>query len=251
MPFYNAREYLEPLIESLQAQTNQNFKAVFIDDCSVDDGPAYLQNHQNLNFEMILLKTPLRVGPLGSRVMGMKALQGEAGKDDILCFLDGDDYLYANTALEIIADAYQNPKCLMTHGSWISHYYGVLNNSLEKNCVQPSRANFDNMRRHPGNMLSHFRTVRYGVFLEMLKRDPELNCFRRSDNNKFYTFATDMAFSVCASELIDYENLFFIKDLIYYYRVTPHTTVGTHSEEERKQIIKMICSGTSLRNRLS
>ena len=96
IPLYNAEKYIADCLESLLAQTFQNFEVIVVDDCSADSSPAIVENYRE-KFDGRLSLSHMRQNS-GSgglpRNKGMILSHGE-----YIQFLDADDML-TNTALE-------------------------------------------------------------------------------------------------------------------------------------------------------
>jgi len=45
IPMYNAEEYVGECLNSLLAQTFQNFEVIVVDDCSTDSSPAIVESY--------------------------------------------------------------------------------------------------------------------------------------------------------------------------------------------------------------
>lgn len=100
VPVYNPGRYIEPLIESLLAQTlpATEFEAIFVDDGSTDDSPARLDAVTAEHPHLRVIHQPNSGWPGKPRNVGMDAARGE-----FIHFVDHDDYL-APDALERLYD---------------------------------------------------------------------------------------------------------------------------------------------------
>ncbi|HEU5006583.1 MAG TPA: glycosyltransferase [Jatrophihabitantaceae bacterium] len=90
VPVYNPGRYIEPLIESLLAQTlpASEFEAIFVDDGSTDDTPARLDAVAAAHPHLRVIHQPNSGWPGKPRNVGMDAARGE-----FIHFVDHDDYL--------------------------------------------------------------------------------------------------------------------------------------------------------------
>ena len=86
VPVYNASLFLKDTIDSIQAQTYQNWEAIFIDDCSKDDSVNLILEQQKKDKRIVLIKNDTNSGAAITRNNGIKAASGR-----YLCFLDADD----------------------------------------------------------------------------------------------------------------------------------------------------------------
>lgn len=90
---YNLENRLAPLLESLEAQTFQDFEAVFIDDASSDESINILKNFATKQhmFSIQIITNPTNLGRAVSRNKGRDLSHGR-----FVCFLDGDDIIDKN-----------------------------------------------------------------------------------------------------------------------------------------------------------
>lgn len=96
IPLYNAEKYIGECLDSVLAQTFQNFEVIVVDDCSTDNSVAIVESYMTkFNGRLILLHMERNSGS-GSlpRNKGMNLSQGE-----YIFFVDNDD-LITKTALE-------------------------------------------------------------------------------------------------------------------------------------------------------
>ena len=93
IPVYRVEEYLEKCVDSILAQTCQDFELLLIDDGSPDGSGAicdrYAASHPN---QVRALHQP-NGGAGAARNRGIELAQG-----DYLLFVDGDDWLAPNSA---------------------------------------------------------------------------------------------------------------------------------------------------------
>lgn len=87
VPSYNRPREISQLLQSLTAQTRQNFEVIIVDDCSADP----VQLPQTYPFKVILLRNQTNQGPAQSRNIGAE----RAGYNWLL-FLDDDDRFEPN-----------------------------------------------------------------------------------------------------------------------------------------------------------
>lgn len=88
IPVYNREAYLEECVDSVFAQSHQNFEIILIDDGSTDNTLSVCQKLADKDPRVKLLETG-HVGVSAARNMGIDAAKGE-----FLFFLDSDDVIY-------------------------------------------------------------------------------------------------------------------------------------------------------------
>lgn len=86
MPLYNAERYLAETLQSVLAQTYENFELICIDDCSNDATAEILADFQKEDVRIRILVNECRLGAAESRNRGLKEAQGK-----YVTFMDGDD----------------------------------------------------------------------------------------------------------------------------------------------------------------
>ena len=103
VPNYNYEHILEKCLRSILNQTYKNYQIIFIDDCSTDN---------SVNIAKELLKPPHKIVELrqkrlngGARNEGYLYLDDDV---DYIYYVDSDDWLYDDTALEKINRKLQN-----------------------------------------------------------------------------------------------------------------------------------------------
>lgn len=96
IPLYNAEKYIGECLDSVLAQTFQNFEVIVVDDCSTDNSVAIVESYMTKFNGRLILSHMERNSGSGSlpRNKGMNLSQGE-----YIFFVDNDD-LITKTALE-------------------------------------------------------------------------------------------------------------------------------------------------------
>lgn len=96
VPMYNTELYVDELIESVLAQTLQNFELIIVDDCSTDNSCAVVESYiPKSGGRLRLTKMPVNTG--GPSLPRNRGLELASGK--YIFFMDNDDALISN-ALE-------------------------------------------------------------------------------------------------------------------------------------------------------
>lgn len=96
IPMYNVEKYIGECLDSLLAQTFQNFEVIVVDDCSTDNSFAVVERYApKFNGRLIISKTEENTGNVAfPRNKGLNLSRGE-----YIQFVDADDMLI-KTALE-------------------------------------------------------------------------------------------------------------------------------------------------------
>jgi len=100
MPAYNAGKYIGRAIESVLAQTYENWELIIIDDCSTDNTYEIVASYKDPRIR--IFRNDVNVGPGPSRNEAIKYSRGEW-----LAYLDADD-IWLPERLEKILSMVQN-----------------------------------------------------------------------------------------------------------------------------------------------
>lgn len=87
MPVYNPGKYLRPCLDSLLAQTMEDFRIIAIDDGSTDNSWDILQEYAAQDARVLPQQNPYNIGAARTRNIGIQLAQGE-----YVVILDADDY---------------------------------------------------------------------------------------------------------------------------------------------------------------
>ena len=100
VPVYNAGDYLSECVESVMAQTFEDWELILIDDGSSDNGAAMCLDYAAAMPTKVRTERVMRLGLSGARNTGIKMARGE-----YITFLDADDKLFPksiSTMVEIM-----------------------------------------------------------------------------------------------------------------------------------------------------
>lgn len=106
VPVYNGEQYIRETLESVFAQTNQDYEIICVDDGSKDDSVATLNEYNN----RIKVVQQANTGQAGARNAGVKI-----GIGKYLAFLDQDDRWYPQKLERQVAMLEANPGAVMVH----------------------------------------------------------------------------------------------------------------------------------------
>jgi len=114
---YNMQLWILFNLRSIFSQKYTNYRVVLIDDCSTDKTVENINefvNENNLHDFVTLIINDKNYGPAYSRYVGLQQIKS----NEIVVFLDGDDWLFHDQVLNLIASKYDEG-CEMTYGSFI------------------------------------------------------------------------------------------------------------------------------------
>ena len=138
IPMYNAEKYVGELLNSILAQTFQNFEVIVVDDCSTDNSVAVVRNFMPLfGGRLTLTKTQKNCGGPGEPSnIGIAFSRGE-----YLLILDNDDTITPTALGELYSvakhfDVYNKGQLIYVYPEpdnrasiqWVSYLDSVLKN---------------------------------------------------------------------------------------------------------------------------
>lgn len=209
--------FIARCLSSLRAQTLREWEAfVTIDPCGdrtyeaareAAHGDPRIHIHRN-----------------GERLYAMANLIGGiarsgAAPDDVLVVVDGDDWLYTDHALQIIAGTYARQDCWLTYGSWISNHP---NDPGRWPAYDDGETNFRNTYWR-ATAVRTFRKWLWDLVDESDFRDDRGNLFRVTEDLAVMFPMLEMSTTAKARHIADV--------LLMYNRANPHCAADVMREE--------------------
>lgn len=203
VPFRNCAPFLARCAESLILQDHRDWVAYFRDDASTDNVLSVLPSDPRIVHQ----RRDERGGGLLNMHEGI--VSNGLLPEDIVCVLDGDDYLVGSGALGIVSDLYDRTGCLVSYGQYEDDSGAV------GHCQSYRRENFENLRSH-GFLSSHLKTFRYSLYVEVMRQDPLCERYRREDGG-FLDMAWDVALMTPLLEVAGFDRVAFNPEVVYHY----------------------------------
>lgn len=100
VPVYNVEEYLRQCLASIVAQTLEDIEIICVNDKSTDKSAVILEEYSRMNDRIRVLEHDVNRGLSAARNTGVASSTGE-----FVYFIDSDDYLAKENALERLYDA--------------------------------------------------------------------------------------------------------------------------------------------------
>jgi hypothetical protein len=155
----------------------------------------------------------------------------DAANDDILAFLDADDFLCDEDALRIVEDAYaDHPECLLTYGSYVNF------SSSKRGKFTGAYGPEEGVRAAPWRA-SHLKTCKYKLWRQLP------SAVLRWPDGSWFKCAADRAFMIPLMEMAGWDRRRHIDWLLYCYDDTnPQSVWNTMRRESvltREYIAKM------------
>lgn len=219
IPFRNCRPFLGECAASLLWQSHKDWVAFFRDDCSDDGGGDGLPRDGRI----VLQRTGSRLGGLGN--IHRCIVDNSLAPEDVICILDGDDYLTRPDALEMVSRLYSERDCLLTYGQYSM-------NGSPGHCRAYSREEFGRIRQ-VNYIASHLKTFRFSLYMEAMRQDP--NCSRYLDSEgAFFDMAWDIALMTPLMEVAGFDRVAFNPEVVYHYRLHPMNEHQVSSSRQRR-----------------
>lgn len=199
---YNNEAVCERNLFSVFDQTFENYRVIYIDDCSTDRTYEKVKNfinERNQEKRVTLIhneKRKLKLANLYQAYISCK-------DDEIIVCLDGDDWLAHQNVLKELNDYYQNPDIWITYGSAINHPKYV---KKDGSCLSDKDLLKNRIRDVPFN-ISMIRTFYAGLFKKIKLKDLLYQ-------GKFLPSADDFAFMIPMIEMAPTHAL-FIPEVLY------------------------------------
>ena len=198
IPSYNNEEWVEPNMASIINQTYTNYEVLYINDCSTDktqDKVTEIINEYDLNKKWTLVSNSenrrrgYNISPHNTNIK-----QFIDNDEDILVFVDGDDWLINDKVLENLNNFYNKNKSWMTYGGM--YCYPSNNFGNPQNTPYNSDVHKNNLYRKDYWRASHLRTFKWHLYKLIKEKDIIF-----SKTNKHYFHAEDLATSFPCLEM--------------------------------------------------
>ncbi len=137
IPIYNGERYLKQCVESILAQTFEDFEVVFVDDCSPDSSVKMLEEYSAKDKRIKIIHNRENIGQGASRNVGIEHSQG-----DYLMFQDQDDW-FENTAFEECYKQISSNKNDYVMFPYNNYYQETGEIKVERSHIKP----FENMEK--------------------------------------------------------------------------------------------------------
>jgi glycosyltransferase involved in cell wall biosynthesis len=204
IPSYNNELYYEKNLSSVFSQKYDNYRVIYVDDCSKDQTyekvKKYIEdNHQQQR--VTLIRNTKNAGALKNLYESIHSCHD----DEIIVTLDGDDWLASPQVLNILNQYYANPNIWMTFGDFIEYPSGMKSSYCDFKVGELKNKTF----RQVAWRTSHLRTFYAALF----KRIPLKDFLYEG---KLYKMTWDMAFMYPMIEMA-HNHFAFIPNILYIY----------------------------------
>ena len=216
-PSFNSHRFCINCIDSVSSQSKLPDEHFFIDDSSHDDTREWIAKHYDRIQNNAKNKYNLNIVMNNVRKWKLLNLYEYAIKcdpDDVICVLDGDDWLADSTVLEKVWNEYQDQNVDYVYTNW--KYSHTNESGISRQIPQ----NFNEWDPYRSDWVtSAMSTFRVKQFLKI----PIVNFFRW--DYKWFTMGCDQAYVLPIIRQImheenGYDKIKFIDEPLYVYQFT-------------------------------
>ena len=208
---YNTIQYLQNCLTSIFEQIcSIPFQATLVDDASPDPSiKEFLDTWQKKEpTRLVILRNKERIGKGANLFRCLDA--ANCDPEDIICVLDGDDWLASTYSLQTVVERYQNTNCWVTYGSYLQ------SNGDTGFCTVPlTEHHYTSEKRGRGFrecgwVFSHLFTAKAFLWNKLPK---DLNIF----NGKQTMFTADQVFNIPLAEMAGSSRIQYINQALMIY----------------------------------
>ena len=228
IPSYNNEKWYEYNVASILNQTYKNYDVLYIDDASTDITFQLVKTlvHYLPNWKVVSNKTNMRRGynlsPYNPLIVDFID-----NDDDILVFIDGDDWLYDNEVLEKLNDLYNQKEYWMTYGKFVCYPSGDIGNP--QSTQYPIEVHEQNAYRRDTWRASHLRTFKWHLYKQIKREDLIF-----SQTGEYYFHAEDLATSFPCLEMCPKDKIGVVDFLTYVYNVSQEARDRVENDTARE-----------------
>lgn len=236
IPSYNNEDWVEYNVASILNQTYSNYEVLYINDASIDRTETLVKDIVGdlSNWKVVSNSENQRrgynVSPYNKNIMDFMK-----DSEEILIFIDGDDWLFDENVLYNLNDFYNTKNCWMTYGGMICYPSGLPaypQNSPYENIVHEK-----NLYRKDHWRASHLRSFKWGLY-KMIHMESMLY----SKTKKYYFHAEDLATSYPCLEMCPKDKIGVLDFNSYVFNETPSNRKRGEDREQQ--------AGTDLENEI-
>jgi glycosyltransferase involved in cell wall biosynthesis len=227
VPTYNTEGWIGRCLLSIAVQSFKDFECAVINDASTDrtkeviEGLEFIKDDERFS----VIHNQSNVKALKNIVDGFNFLEAKKEPESVLMIIDGDDFLFSDQSLAIVAQYYQQIEgLLLTYGNWIGHPIGS-----RSNCRKYDNNVIDNsLYRYTDFHASHLRTFKSKLWYSI--NDEDL----RDESGNYFEAGWDVAFMMPMMEMAQ-ERHRFIEQVLYCYNM--HNPISDFRSCPEKQTL--------------
>ena len=169
IPSYNNEQWVENNLTSVLNQKYENFKVIYVDDCSSDNTyqlAKQITEKNNQQCRTTIIHNSQRYGALANLYTSIH----ECDDNSIIITVDGDDWLPHDGVLAYINKIYTENDIWMTYGQFMEYPTGIRYYVYSKPFSEDVIRN-NTFRRTQQLPVSHLRTFMLGCFKSIKLQD--------------------------------------------------------------------------------
>jgi FkbM family methyltransferase len=186
---FNNADWVETNIESIQQQTYKNYQVLFVDDASVDNTYNIAEGLVDGDSRFKLIKHKVNMSKAYSFATYIPNFTED---QDVVLFLDGDDWIAYNDVFAKIATVYATFGCWVAYTKLIS--YPSLQESITHGSEYPESIHKFNLYRKAPFISSHLKTMKAFLFKNINHTDLQYE-------DEWIRFGDDVALMSAAMEM--------------------------------------------------
>ena len=229
---FNNEDNIYNNLLSIIYQNYQNWKIYYTNDCSTDNTDELFHkiiNEFNLKDKIYYIKNEKNMKQSYCKNYSYKLLKN----NDIVCILDGDDWLSTNNALSLLANEYNNSNNLVIYSGYHVYYENKIDKSVYGSEYPSEIKEKGEYRKYKSWLFTHLKTGYAWLF----KKIPE-NYLKKND--KWLDRCTDLAEMYSVSEMAG-TKVKHLKKILYVYNKKnsikyDNSYYNDHSSKTRKDI---------------
>ena len=222
-PVPNEEELIDPTIRTTMPQSYSDWRAIIINDVSTDSTLDAIKNSINntkFHDRFTIINNDTKMGEVRNTLNAAKLIED----DEIVCRVDGGDWLTENDALYVLNDVYSNNDVEMV---WTSHRWSYTSTNISGPLkLTPEQTVY----QHPW-VSSHMKTFRK----RRLDVVPDANF--RDENGDYIVIACDQAIflPMLHTSIRDKKLIGHIPQVFYHYSINLDDKQLFQSERSLKQ----------------
>jgi len=216
IPSYNNIEWYENNLCSIFMQEYENYRIIYIDDCSDDgtaDAVAAYVERAGQSDRVTLIRNPERMGHLYNHIIAVNMAEDYA----IVVHIDGDDWLRLDERVrtdifQMLNEIYDDPQVWLTYGSYYRYPFGNLGSCAPFPPEVVAKATY---RDYPW-VSSHMRTFYAWLFKQIDRADLIYTGDDPEFRGWYWPAAADLSFMFPMLEMAN-GRYRYVSDVIYAY----------------------------------
>jgi len=226
---YNNEQWVKDNLNSIISQTYTNFKVVYYNACFTDNTYNLAKEYADKDKRIVLVTTPER--NLKTWFFEHVTEWEEIRDNDIVCILDGDDFLANEEVLNYLNEVYNKTNCWMTYGGMIVWNGGdITQEAYPQNSEPPPEVKLNKLYRQDLWRYSHMRTCRGFLWKRTKKED------FRSKHDGNYLSMCDLSTVYGFLEMCPSDKIFRVDQTIYIWNNSKANESRSSSETKVNNI---------------